>query len=113
MEEFLHSLEWPAAFAIVGSIVTIVTGLLGFWHRRGRTPSTVELQIISPEEHQDFLDRFDNIEEDLRSIHATLKSHQKQMQCHEQRDIEDFKTVDAKIDRLMDIIVRILEDERL
>jgi CRISPR/Cas system CSM-associated protein Csm2 small subunit len=119
MIEFLNSLEWPAVFAIVGSIVTIVTGLFGYMvaTRRNKTPET---KILTPDEYEklhtrinDAVERIAENEGDLKEVRASLRSLQKQIADHEQRDIDDFKLVDAKIDRLMDIVVRILQDEKL
>lgn len=122
MIEFLNSLEWPGVFAVVGSVVTIVTGLFGYLLAANRSnkheaPST---KILTPEEYEklhtrinDLIDRVSANEGDIKEIHASLRLIQKLIADHEQRDITDFKLVDAKIERLMDIVVRILQDDKL
>lgn len=121
MIELLNSLEWPGVFAVVGSVVTIVTGLFGYLlaaRRNNITPPQVK--ILSPEEYEKLHARINEAvnriavdEGDIKEIRASLRAIQKQLHEHEQRDITDFKLVDAKIERLMDIVVRILQDDRL
>lgn len=122
MIEFLNSLEWPGVFAVVGSVVTIVTGLFGYLLAARRlskheAPST---KILTPEEYEklhtrinDLADRIGESEGDIKEIYASLRLTQKLLADHEQRDITDFKLIDAKIERLMDIVVRILQDDKL
>ncbi len=121
MIEFLNSLEWPAVFAIVGSLVTIVTGLFGYLlsARRQKSSSTTT-KILTIEEYEklhtrinDLVSRVGENEGDLKEVQSSLRSLQKQISNHEQRDIDDFKLVEAKLDRLMDIIVRILQEDRI
>ena len=122
MIEFLNSLEWPAVFAIVGSVVTIVTGLFGYLLSARRqeaakaaTPST---HTLTTEEYEkihsrinDLVDRVAANERDLKETRASIRSLQNQISTHEQRDIDDFKLLEAKLDRLMDIVVRILQED--
>ena len=122
MIEFLNSLEWPAVFAIVGSIVTIVTGLFGYLiaSKKNGKAEAPQTKILTPEEYEklhtrinDAIERIAVNEGDLKEVRAHLRSVQKQLAEHEQRDIDDFKLVEAKLDRLMDIIVRILQDDKI
>ncbi len=122
MIEFLNSLEWPAVFAIVGSFVTIVTGLFGYLlsARRQTKNNNTSVKILTIEEYEklhtrinDLVSRVGENEGDIKEVQSSLRSLQKQISNHEQRDIDDFKLVEAKLDRLMDIIVRILQEDRL
>lgn len=120
MIEFLNSLEWPAVFAIVGSIVTIVTGLLGYLLSTRKNGSKPQTKILTPDEYEklhtrinDAITRIAENEGDIKEVMASIRSLQKQIANHEQRDIEDFKFFEAKLERLMDIVVRILQDDRL
>ncbi len=122
MIEFLNSLEWPAVFAIVGSVVTIVTGLFGYLIASSRIHKVEapQTKILTPDEYEklhtrinDAIDRIAMNEGDLKENNSLLRSLQKQVQDHEQRDIDDFKLVEAKIDRLMDIVIRILQDDKI
>lgn len=122
MIEFFNSLEWPAVFAIVGSFVTIVTGLFGYLlsARRQTKNSNTTTKILTIEEYEklhtrinDLVSRVGESEGDLKEVQSSLRSLQKQISNHEQRDIDDFKLVEAKLDRLMDIIVRILQEDRI
>jgi predicted nucleic acid-binding Zn-ribbon protein len=119
MIEFLNSLEWPAAFAVVASIVTITVGLFGYL-RNSKKPTETQSKILTTEEYEklhtrinDAIERIAENEGDLKEVRASIRSLQHQCTDHEQRDITDFKLIDAKIERLMDIVVRILQDDRL
>lgn len=113
MLELLNSLTWPAVFAILGSIVTIVVGLFGYLRSaktQTQTPTNLEklhsrINVV--------VERIAVNEGDLKEVKASLRAALKQIADHEQRDIDDFKMIDAKLDRLMDIIVRILQDEHI
>ena len=116
MIEFLNSLEWPA-FAIVASIVTITIGLFGYL-RNGNKPTPSK--ILTPDEYEKLHSRINEAVErvavnegDLKEVRASLRSLQKIIADHEHRDITDFKLIDAKVERLMDIVVRILQDDKL
>ena len=121
MIEFLNSLEWPAAFAVVASVVTITVGIFGYLKSSKPTPITPPVsKILTPSEYEkihtsinDAIERLSSVEGDIKELRASCRSAQQQAADHEQRDIQDFKLIDAKIDRLLDIVVRILQDERL
>jgi CRISPR/Cas system CSM-associated protein Csm2 small subunit len=119
MIEFLNSLEWPAVFAIVGSLVTIVTGLFGYLlAARRQETAKATTHTLTTEEYEkihsrinDLVDRVASNEGDLKEMRVSIRSLQCQISNHEQRDIDDFKLLEAKLDRLMDIIVRILQED--
>ena len=119
MLEFLNSLTWPGVVALLGSVITsvitIVIGLLGYMRSSKADPQAIQHsdyeKLHSRINHS--VERVAVAEGDIKEIRSLIRSLQKQIADHEQRDIEDFKLVDAKIDRLMDIVVRILQDDRL
>lgn len=122
MIEFLNSLTWPGVVAILGSVVTIVSGLLAMLvtiYRKNPPISNTKKTLTEVEYEKlhsrisDTITRVSEIEGDIKELRASIRSLQKQIADHEQRDIDDFKLVDAKLDRLMDIIVRILQDDKL
>lgn len=122
MIEFLNSLTWPGTVAILGSIVTIVSGLLAIIVTVHKKSSSIpsSKNILTESEYEklhsrinDTITRVSEIEGDIKELRSSSRSLQKQIADHEQRDIDDFKLVEAKLDRLMDIIVRILQDEKL
>ena len=119
MMEFLQTLEWPGAFAVVRSIGTIIFGIFGYLFSV-RNKSPVQSKILTTTEYEklhtrisDAVERVAVAEGDLKEVRASIRGQNKQIADHEQRDIQDFKLIDSKIDRLMDIVVRILQDEKL
>lgn len=115
MLDLLNSLTWPAVFAILGSVVTIVVGLFGYL-RSAKTQTQTQTPDDFEKLHSRINDAVERVavnEGDLKEVRASLRAALKQIADHEQRDIDDFKMIDAKLDRLMDIIVRILQDEHI
>ena len=114
MIDLMNSLTWPAVFAIVGSLVTIVTGLFGYLlsSRKQHKPDILSYEKLHSRINT-LMERIVTDEGDLKEIRGSLRTLQKQIGDHEHRDIEDFRLVEAKLDRLMDIVVRILQDDHL
>lgn len=126
MMEFLNTLTWPAAFAVVGSIVTIITGIFGYLIQSKKTgngkPSSLA-PISNTDNRQDQLldsanneiatlkERLAYVDGDVRELRGYIKSLQKQLTDHEQRDIRDFRNVQEKIDKLTEIIIQLLQQE--
>ena len=113
MLELLNSLTWPAALAILGSVVTIVIGLFGYLRSsKAQSQNLPEYEKLHSRINV-AVERVAANEGDLKEVRASLRSLQKTIADHEQRDIDDFKLIEAKLDRLMDIVVRILQDDKL
>lgn len=121
MIEFLNSLTWPAAFATVASVVSIITGLFGYVisSRKKAEQKVIDQTPTAPNYEKlharinDVIARVAANEGDHKEARASLRGLQQQLFAHEQRDIDDFKLIDAKVDRLMDIVVRLLQDDKL
>jgi hypothetical protein len=117
--ELLTGLDWPAAFAIVGSVVALVGGMLAVYVNYLQAKPDVRLvsQLPTPENIQihdrisGIRNRLAIIEGDQRVIKTEIENIRKGMLSHEQRDQEDFKTLNTKNDRLMEIIVEMLKDD--
>jgi len=103
MDPILHTLTtltWEAAFALVGSTVAIVTGILGYL-----------LKVRSDRQ------RPGRVKDPLSGFHADLKvalsnmaAIGKQLDDHEHRDEHDFEQVNKKIDKITEILLKILTD---
>lgn len=110
--ETINQITWPAALAIVGSIVTIVVGLLGYL--RSTKPTTVK-----PNQTQAIHDRVSGLKDkiaeldgDVKAIVVRLEGIERSISDHEARDVVDFKALSAKVEKIMEIIVEMLRDER-
>lgn len=121
MLDFINNLTWPGAFAVVGSLVTIITGIFGYLiatHRLKRFPGFQHPQSVNDYEKlhariSAIVDRVAVNEGDLKEVRVSIRNLQKGIADHEQRDIQDFNLVESKLDRLMDIVVKILQDDKL
>lgn len=117
MLEILSSLGWPAAFAIVASIVTIVLGWFGYIGKNAPAKP-----VVKPIDNQTQLlhnrlselkDRIYDIETEGKVLTEKFKAFQKQIDDHEKRDITDFHTMNEKLDKLTDLVIRMLQDDKL
>lgn len=129
MFELLNSITLTTALTIVGSIATIVLGIFGYLIkiRNGSSKASVPVPPALKslvEQHGLEIDKVhsrvsstrDNIavvQSEVKVLENLVRSLEKQLADHETRDIEDFKAVNAKSDKLMDIVVKILQDDKL
>lgn len=125
IQAVINSITWPTAFAIVGSVVAIVTGLFGYL-----------IKTYSPdkEDRSSAAHKHDNYEQTNQLIHdrvSQLKNEVSQLQVDINvlrekldsldrltttaavRDEHDFRQINLKIEKMSDIIMRILTDEKL
>lgn len=124
MLEVMSGLSWPSAFAIVGSVVTIVIGLFGYLKNKPTsTPASPKPSpsiYVTREEIDNLHSRISSAKDvamenkgELKIMANHLKAIEKQMAEHERRDIADFKLMQQKIDKMMDIVIQILQDDKL
>jgi len=125
MLEVVNSLSWPAAFAIIASIVTIVTGAFGYLLQSKRTNKLTSNNDVASyvDAHQtadidllykkinDTKDRVSYMDGDIKELRSHVKSLQRQLTDHEHRDIRDFKAIQEKLDKLTDIVIQILQHD--
>lgn len=118
--QFLADLSWPAAFTIVGSVIAIVGGLLALYstyvkNNSNGTASKLKSQLPDPESVQiharisELKDRVSNVEGQQRVFATQIDNLMKQINDHDARDVDDFKTINRKVDKLMEIIVEMLK----
>ena len=118
----LFTLSWPDAFAIVGSVVTVVGGLLAFYVAYAKVHSKdngkLKTQLPSPENIQiherisSLRDRVATLDGEHKVLATQIENLMKQLEDHNLRDVDDFKTINAKVDKLMEIIVEMLKDDQ-
>jgi len=124
MEDFVLTI--PEAFAIVGSVVTVVFGIFGYLLKtrndppKSRPAFQKSAQQIVEDRIQHAHDRISNLKDqvvnadaDVRLLNSKIDNMQKTIDDHEERDIRDFDVLNKKIDKLTDIVIKILSDESL
>lgn len=115
MLEFINQLSWPAAFAIVGSLVTIVTGLFGYILRQAGYASKQrvdQLQLLHSR-ISEVKDRVMKDEGDNNLLHLKLTSLEKQLSDHEVREERNLEQLNTKIDKVYEIVMKLLTDDKL
>ena len=127
---FLTGLDWPAAFTIVGSVVALMGGTLAMYvnylrARNGTHAGTRLTSQLPTSENIQIHDRISGLRDRVSGIEGEEKVTRKEienvltqlghirkgMKDHEDRDRDDFKTINTKVDRLMEIIVEMLKDD--
>ena len=112
------SLTWQAAFAIVASVVAIVTGLFGYMISARKTAAKhkdvpVEDAQLIHTRISELKDRLGQVETDTKVALTSIKALQKQLDDHEERDSRDSERLHDKMDRMTEILMKILTDEKL
>ena len=116
----MEALTWEAVVAILGSVVVITGGVFTYLIRirndENANVTNVEIDNDIEKIHtrvSEVKDRVAEVEKDIQLIGQKTDSMQKQLTKHEERDIRDFNALDKKIDKLTDIVMKILTDEKL
>ena len=113
----MAALTWQAALAILGSVVAVVTGLFGYLIKVHSSEKHSKL----PPDHVENLhsriselkDRVSSVEADSKVALSKMESIEKQLDDHEGRDERDFAQLNEKIDKVTDILLKILTDQKL
>lgn len=131
MLEVLNSLTPEAVIAILGSLVTITLGVLALAKqlKNNKSPESStppeptpdsDLAKLRKQEVDQIHSRISSAKDiamenkgELRVLASHLEALSHRMEEHERRDIEDFKVVQQKIDKVMDIVIQILQDDKL
>lgn len=108
--EAINMITWPAAFAIVGSMVTIVVGLFGYMRNAKNTQTPTQTQAVH-DRVSNLKDQVAIIEGDLKALAARMDAHNRALTDHEARDLSDFKALSDKVEKIMEIIVEMLRDD--
>lgn len=125
MESFVVTV--PEAIAIVGSVVTIVLGLFGYMIKtrtnghlkqelrdKDIAPSYMEGQVQSAHDRiSEVKDRIVAVEGDVKLTATKLEAVRTAMSEHQARDDQDHEMFEKKLDKLMDILIKILTDDKL
>ncbi len=122
----LTAFTWPAAFAVVASVVAIVTGYFGYLIK---TRAPVEQPAPEPVADKDMdqdkdirhlhtriseiKDRTATIETDSKINHTEIGNLQNQLNGHEARVDKEFDRLNEKVDKLTDILMKVLTDDKL
>ncbi len=130
MEEFALSI--PEAFAIIGSVAAIVFGGFLYVRRMQNHPMADVTPTPSPDDNlkecktqvDDQLqlqhERISTLKDRITECHAELRlalskidNNEKMLDDHEERDMRDFAALNQKFDKLTDIVIKILSDDKL
>lgn len=133
MEE-VTALSWPAAIAIIGSVATIIISIFGYLlkvrngttsNQVGDTSSTREYQVrkedtARAEALSTLLEQVSEVKllvmtdnKEIGILKTEVNSIRKTLSDQETRSQRDFESAFGKIDKLYDIVMKILQDEKL
>jgi len=114
----LETLTWQAAFAIVASVVAITTGFFGYLIKTRNHSDEKQKPIDEPMERLkndivEIKERLIIIESEIKMLVQHGKNTNRRIDDHETQDRQSFLHIEAKIDKLTDILMRILSDDKL
>lgn len=117
----LLTLSWPDAFTIIGSVVTVVGGFLAaymsYLKDKKENADASKSQLPGPEtvhlhdRISSLKDRLAELEGEQKVLTAQVENLAALVKAHGERDIDDFKDLNTKVDKLMEIIVEMLKDD--
>lgn len=115
----LFTLTWPDAFTIVGSVATVaatfLTGYMLYLKSQANNESQTKSMLPSMENAQiherisGLKDRVASLDGQQKVFATQIENLIKQLDDHNARDVDDFKTINTKVDKLMEIIVEMLK----
>ena len=128
MESFVLTI--PEAIAVVGSVVTVVLGVFGYLLKTRHTPpkdrtttptSYLETQVQGAHDRiSEVKDRVTTAEGDIKltvnkleAIRQTLLDHQLHASHSLDANDKDHEMFQKKMDKMMDILIKILTDDKL
>ena len=125
MEGFV--LTFPEALAIVGSVATVVLGVFGYLLKirskdappadKTVTPAPtkyLEGQVqVAHERISEIKDRVTSVEGEVKLTASKIEAIRTSIKEHQIRDNQDHEVFDKKLDKMMDILIKILTDDKL
>jgi len=106
----INQLSWPATIAIVGSVGTIVFGILTYL-RNMKAKEANPTQLVHDRVSK-LKDDVSALTGDFKAMRARMDGFAQSLSDHENRDAADFKAMSDKMDKIMEIIVEMLRDVR-
>lgn len=106
---------WPVAFTIVASVVAIVTGLFGYLRVNKHNIKDIQQEgeivnlntkVISMKE------RLAKATTDIFYLRQQVSMLESELSKHEGYDIKEFSRLSRKIDKLSDIIIEMLDEDK-
>lgn len=123
IEETLNTLSTQAMFAILGSVVIITTGLLGYLLRINSTNVNDTRKIVKEdifikfeEIHtlvSELRDRVHVVESEIKVLTAGMSAEEYQLHEHEGRNAREISQLNSKVEKLTEILLRVLSDDKL
>jgi hypothetical protein len=123
IEETLNTLSTQAMFAILGSVVVITTGILGYLLRINstnvnNTSKTVKEDIFIKfkEIHtliSELRDRVYAVESEIKVLTAGMSAEEYQLHEHEGRNAREISQLNAKVEKITELLLRVLSDDKL
>ena len=115
----LESLTWQAAFAIVGSVVAIATGIFGYLikvrngNKENPAKDAIEDAVQEQKEQSEIREQLIKMEADVKILMQHGKNTNRRLDEHIEQDDKNFGQINHKIDKLTDILMKILTDDKM
>lgn len=115
----------PEAIAVVGSVATVVLGVFGYLLKTRADKTKTEDKDTSTEHYletqvqgahdriSEVKDRVVSVEGEIKLTLSKVEAIRQAMTDHQARDNQDHEIFQKKLDKMMDILIKILTDDKL
>ena len=122
MEGFMLTI--PEAIAIVGSVATVVLGAFGYLLKTRSAPpkdkaaepphTYLESQVQGAHDRiSEMKDRLAAAEGDIKLTVTKMEAMRQTIIDHHSHDVQEHRIIEKKTDKMMDILLKILTDDKL
>ena len=106
MENVLSYISWEMAFTIVGLAFAIILGVSGFLinHLRNKKEWSKPFNDLENE--------LLKIQGEYEQLDTRVQDLKENLTKHDERDSEDFKRIEGQIERLTDLVIKSLTQDK-
>jgi uncharacterized protein YlxW (UPF0749 family) len=106
MENILDYITWEMAFTVVGLSFAIILGVSGFLinHLRNKKEWSEPLNDLENE--------LLKIQGEYEQLDTRVRDIKENLEKHDARDSEDFKRIEGQIERLTDLVIKSLMQDK-
>lgn len=106
MENILSYITWEMAFTVVGLSFAVILGVVGFLinHLRNKKEWSEPLNELENE--------LLKIQGEYEQLDTRVQDLKENLEKHDNRDSEDFKRIEGQIERLTDLVIKSLTQDK-
>lgn len=97
--------DWATASAVIVAVAAVIGLIIQHFNQKDKSdnePSDDEKQNL----------RINSIEIELKHLNENLELLRKKINDHEERDLRDFEKLEHKIEKLTDLMIELIQNEK-